>query len=78
MHKQSTGALQDANYYHWALPAVHILDDIAKTHVDAMMEEVPLADRPRLRRYLGKRPLGLGIITGVGNSKTSRIHSDGK
>ncbi|WAO86601.1 Hypothetical protein NCS54_00388100 [Fusarium falciforme] len=27
------------------------------------MEEVPLADRPRLRNYLRKRPLGLDIIT---------------
>lgn len=67
MRQQARGALQDANYYHWALPTVGILDAIDKTHVNAMMEEVPLADRSRLRNYLGKRPLGLGIITGVSN-----------
>ncbi|KAI8721894.1 hypothetical protein NCS52_00332000 [Fusarium sp. LHS14.1] len=68
MRQQGTEVLQDANYYHWALPTVDILDGIDKTHVDAMMEEVALADRPRLRNYLGKRPLGLGIITGISSS----------
>lgn len=72
MRQQGTGVLQDANYYHWALPTVDILDGIDKTHVDAMMEEVPQADRPRLRNYLGKRPLGLGMITGVSSSDACR------
>lgn len=49
------------------LPVVKFIK-LDKDHVNALFEEVALADRHRFCKYLSSRPLGLGCITGVSYS----------
>lgn len=49
----------------YPLPMVSLLDITDDTYIEALLEEVPLADRARFRKYLAQRPLRLGIISGV-------------
>jgi len=46
------------------LPTVNFLD-IDPSHADAIIMEALEEDRPRFRRYLSDRPLGLAMITAV-------------
>lgn len=47
------------------LPCVNFLDFRDKARAQAIVNEALPDDRNRFRAYLSKRPLGLGIITGV-------------
>lgn len=48
------------------LPCVNFLDFRDKARAEAIVNEALPDDRNRFRAYLSKRPLGLGIIIGVG------------
>lgn len=54
---------------HRALPSVDFVGNISdQIYADSLLEEILEEDRPRFRRYMSSRDLGLGLVDAVGYS----------